>query len=139
MGYKTHIIIFLFKVTGSIELRDNGDNGTKSWPVYADCQYIRIISAVLKISYKEYLKIDETQYAGMVEIDTIVSSNFTVTFQSYETEKNTGSILNWACINWGNWSPTGTCTEVNSLQPEYKGPDIKYRTKYRKTNETCSK
>ena len=80
----------------------------------------------------------KTQYTGQVTIDAILSSNFNVAFQSYKIEKQK-FILNWSCVTLGDWKSTGTCTEVNSLQPEYKGSDVEYHSKYRKTNETCSK
>ena len=100
---------------------------------------MRIRSTLIKISDQEYVEIGNTKYSGKLEIDAIVSSNFTVAFQSYENAKKQRSVLTWSCLKLGDWSPTGTCSEVKSLQPEYIGEDSAYRPKYRKTNDTCSK
>ena len=131
--------LFVLIVSGSIDLRDNGDKETQVWPVHSDCELVRMRSTVFKISDEEYVKIDATQYTGRTEIDAVLSSNFTVAFHSNKIRPKKWAVLNWTCLKLGEWKPTGTCTEVNSLRPEYNGPDIKYRTKYRKTNETCSK
>lgn len=131
--------IFIFLVSGSIELLDYEMPDIKSWPVYSDCKSVRMRSSLFQISDDEYVKIGKTQYTDRTKIDTILSSNFTVAFQLSKSTKKKVPVLNWTCLKLGDWTPTGTCTEVNSLQPEYNGPNIKYRTQYRKTNETCSK
>ena len=96
-------------------------------------------STLFEVDRKDNFQIGSDQYAGEAEVDTIISRNFTVAFQSYLSKKKKGFVLNWICLTWSEWTRTGTCTEVKTLQPEYTGPDFKYRTKYRKTNETCGK
>ena len=90
----------------------------------------------------DYVTIDDTEYSGSTAIDTILSTNFTVVFQSDESETDNGFVLNWNCLGqWNEWiSPTdGTCREAMQLQPPYNGPDLKYQTKYRESDVTCSK
>ena len=86
--------------------------------------------------------IDDTQYSGSTAIDTILSTNFTVVFQSDESGTTNGFVLNWNCLGqWNEWISLGdgTCREAMKLQPLYNGPDLKYQTKYRESDVTCSK
>ena len=94
-------------------------------------------SLVFIFETQAYIEIEGTKFYAP-PIDTILSSNFTVKL-SNESYRRNRFALKWSCLNWGDWTPTGACTEVRSLQPEYNGTDIRYRTKYRKTNETCCK
>ena len=131
-------LIILFEVSGSIKSLDYGDSNNGTLQVYSDCDFVRMTSTLFKISNKDYVKIGNTEYKNSTQIDTILSSNFTVAFQFLESKKKKEFVLKWSCVIWSEWIPTQTCTEVISLKPEYNGPDIKYRAKYRKTNETCS-
>ena len=100
-----------------------------------------MISTLFKISNKDYVKIGNTQYDQSAKIDTVLSSNFTVTFHSNKAIPK-AFILQWNCLTqWTEWITTddGTCRESMKLQPEYKGPDLKHRTKYRKIKNTCRK
>ena len=96
-------------------------------------------STLFEVGRKDNFRIGSDQYAGETEVDTIISPDFTVTFQSYESKNKKGFVFKWSCLTWSEWTRTGTCTEVRTLQPQYIGPEFKYQTKYRKTNETCSK
>ena len=120
----------------------------KSCPVYSDCDAIRMQSKRFKVNKHNFdIQINEMLYDGKKEIDTILSSNFTLVIQSYEnsgdeSKKRKNTVFNWSCLNWSQWSRTEACTEISTLQPAYTGPDIKYRskfTKYRKIDATCGK
>lgn len=90
----------------------------------------------------DYVAINDIKYSGTIEIDTIISTNFTVIFSSDSTATAKGFILNWHCLTqWEEWTPLGdgTCRETEGLLPPYHGPDLKYRNKYRQRNETCRK
>ena len=143
-----NIFVLIFSiVSGSIELLGYETMERRSWPVYSDCDAIRIQSTRFKLYQQDYVQINEILYFGNTGIDSILSSNFTLVFQSYEnngddSKHKKGFALNWTCLNWSEWSRTETCTEISTFQPAYTGPDIKYRLrfrKYRKIDETCGK
>ena len=46
----------------------------------------------------DYVTIDKTKYSGKVEIDTILSTNFTVAFKSDFNVQGKGFELNWECF-----------------------------------------
>ena len=122
---------------------DYGNYEDRSWPVYSDCKFVRIRSKKFETE-KEYdfVTIGNIHYSGKDQIDIIHSSNFTVNFHSDKDNTEKGFVLKWNCLTqWEEWmdAADGTCREAMRLQPEYNGPDIKYRTKYRKTNKTCGK
>ena len=86
----------------------------------------------------DIVTIDETKYAGTTKIDTILSTNFTVTFNSDSRRTGTGFVLHWSCTQWGEWEPSrdGTCRHVR--RPLQNGAMTTGRLMY-KRNETCSK
>ena len=85
----------------------------------------------------DVVTIGETEYTGE---DTILSTNFTVAFQSdgFNTyEFNTGFLLYWSCTQWGEWTPLdGTCSHV--MRPLHNGTMTTGLLKY-KRSESCSK
>ena len=88
----------------------------------------------------DFITIGESQYSGKKGIDVILASNFTVFFKSNQDKTEKGFVLHWNCLtDWEEWTTTddGTCREAMMLQPEYLGPDIEHRTKYRKSKKTC--
>ena len=89
----------------------------------------------------DYVTIGETKYSGTVEIDAILSSNFTVTFFSDKRRTEKGFNLNWGCVKWNEWTPVGrgTCLEMTEPQPEYHGQDVKKHKKFRDIDEICGK
>ena len=100
-----------------------------------------MISTIFETEKYDYVTIDDTKYSGSTAIDTILSTNFTVVFQSDESETDNGFVLNWNCLSqWNEWTPLGdgTCKDAIGTQPPYNGSDLEYQTKYRKSNETCS-
>ena len=132
-----------FEVSGHIELLDYENYDERTWTIYSSCQSVRIRSTMLKTEKGyDFVTIGNTKFSGRDQIDTIQSSNFTVGFYSDEGKTDKGFVLNWNCLTvstWTEWETTddGTCREFIKLQPEYTGPDLKHRTKYRRNNKTC--
>ena len=99
-------------------------------------------------SNEAFVTIGSTKYEGTVQIDTILSTNFTVAFQSglipvsasgdstYVSKK--GILLYWSCTQWGEWEPldNGNCGLVK--RPSDNGTMTTGLLKY-KVSETCSK
>ena len=94
----------------------------------------------------DVVSIGGTEYKGTLQIDTILSTNFSVAFQSdgFNMDGFTkGFLLHWSCTEWGEWerSDDGTCRHVMKILPNWTSPNgimtrgfLKY-----KLNETCSK
>lgn len=135
--------LFCLIVSGNIQLFDYGNFEERTWPVYSNCQSVRIRSTMMKTEKKfDFITIEGTKYSGNKEIDVILASNFTVSFNSNQDTTEKGFVLNWNCLtDWEGWNPThdGTCREAMMLKPEYLGPNLEHRTKYRKRNITCCK
>ena len=99
-------------------------------------------------SNEAFVTIGSTKYEGTVQIDTILSTNFTVAFQSgydpgFESWDSTdvfkkGILLYWSCTQWGEWEPldNGNCGYVR--RPLHNGTMTTGLMKY-KVSETCSK
>ena len=130
------------EVSGKIELLDYENYEKRSWPVQSNCEHVRIRSKMFQTEKNyDFLTIGDIKYSGSEQIDIIHSSNFSVTFDSDKGETEKGFILNWNCLtHWEEWIATndGTCREAMKLEPEYNGPDLKHRTKYRKSTKSCS-
>ena len=88
----------------------------------------------------DVVTIGKTEYSGTLQIDTILSTNFTVAFQSdwYTDGFNKGFSLYWSCTQWGEWKrlDNGNCGYV--MRPLYNGTMTTGFLKY-KLSETCSK
>ena len=54
----------------------------------------------------DFVTIDNTKYSGSTEIDTILSTNFTVVFQSDGSVTKNGFVLNWNCVSQQPNHPT---------------------------------
>ena len=94
-------------------------------------------------SWGDIVTIGETEYnsRGTNQIDTILSTNFTVGYNldGENTDViNKGFLLNWSCTQWGEWEPldNGNCGLVK--RPLDNGTMTTGRLKY-KVSETCSK
>ena len=132
----------LFIVSGVIELHQYKNNVEISWLVHSDCEFVRILSSMMNTQEKyDYVTIGENEYSGTTSIDMILPTVFTVGFKSNKQHTTKGFVLNWNCLEWGNWSSVGvgTCKETIRPFPEYNGTDAKEFTKYRDVNEDCSK
>ena len=84
---------------------------------------------------------DNTEYKGTFLIDTILFSNFTVTFQSDGSNTyglNKGFLLSWSCTQWGEWAglDSGNCGYVR--RPLHNGTMTDGLLKY-KSSDMCSK
>ena len=91
-------------------------------------------------NWYDFVTIGDTEYSGAKTIDIILPTNFTVAFHSNFATTKKGFVLNWNCLShWEEWAflDDGTCREAIGSQPPYNGPDRKYQTKYRQSNETC--
>ena len=154
-GHKYYInfIYILFKASGDIKLLDYDNNEDKSWMVYSDCESVRMRSNMFELEEADAwswefdsVTIGDTEYKGSLQIDKILSTNFTVTFQSDGFNMyglNKGFWLYWSCTQWGEWvrSNDGTCRHVMKILPNWTSPNgimTRGLLKY-KLNETCSK
>ena len=126
---------------------DYGKNEQKSWVVYTDCESVRLRSSMFELeeaepwSWGDSVTIDETRYKGTLQIDTILSSNFSVAYQldGFNTDViDKGFLLDWSCTQWGEWTQldNGNCGLVK--RPLDNGTMTTGRLKY-KVSETCSK
>ena len=138
----------LFIVSGIIELHQYKNNVEISWLVHSDCEFVRITSSMMNTQKKyDYVTIGEKQYSGTTKIDMILTTFFSVGFKSNKQHTlrkhilQKGFVLNWNCLQWGEWTSVGvgTCKETIRPFPEYNGTDAKEFTKYRDVNEDCSK
>ena len=135
-----HLIVSI--VCGDIGLRNYGNNENKIWPVYSDCEFVRIRSTMVATQKdSDIIMIEDDPYSGTAQIDAILSSNFTVAFKSDKKHSDKGFDLNWSCLKWGEWTPvgSGTCKKVKRPHPDYHGTDANMYTKYGNINQTCSK
>ena len=88
--------------------------------------------------YYDFAIIGENMYSGTTQIDTILPTNFTVTFHSDDRVTDEGFMLYWSCTQWGEWErfDNGNCGYV--IRPLHNGTMSSGLLKY-KYNETCSK
>ena len=86
----------------------------------------------------DFVIIDKTRYTGTLQIDIILSTNFTVAFQADPLIHMKGFVLNWSCTQWGEWarSKDGNCGY--EMRPLHNGTMTRGLLKY-KSNETCGK
>ena len=135
------MFIIVTLVFGDIKLHYNGKNEKQIWPVHSDCKLVRIISAVFETKQmNDYVTIGDTQYSTLKHIDIIVSSVFQLEFTSKKKSTDKYVVLNWSCLQFGEWTPVGlgTCLEVMKPFPEYNGENSEQHTSYRDVNRTCS-
>ena len=124
--------------------------------VNSDCKSVRMRSSIFELeeeaggffsffsmSAGDFVTIGETEYSGKLQIDTILSPNFTVAFQSdgsenYSVGFNKGFVLHWSCTQWGEWTrlKNGNCGYER--RPLHNGTKTTGPLKY-KFSETCSK
>ena len=134
---------YTFSVSGEIKLLNYEQNEERNWPVYADCKSVRMRSTTFETEESlDFVTIGKNIYSGGLKIDTILTNNFTVEFFSDDSNTAEGFVLNWNCLSqWVEWTALndGTCREAMGAYPFYNGSNIKYRTKYRKSNQTCCK
>ena len=52
----------------------------------------------------DFVIIDKTQYTGTLQIDIILTTNYTVAFQADTFIRMKGFKLNWSCTQWGEWT-----------------------------------
>ena len=96
------------------------------------------LGEVNEFSTGDFVKIGETKYTGTLQMDTILSTNFTVDFESDWMNTYKGFSLYWSCTEWGEWERlyNGNCDYV--MRPLHNGTMTNGLLKY-KRNETCSK
>ena len=74
-------------------------NDVRTWPVHSDCESVRMISTFFETEqWYDYVEMGDIKYNGTIEIDTVLPTNFTVTFYSDEMETAKGFVLQWDCI-----------------------------------------
>ena len=96
------------------------------------------LGEVNDFSNGDFVTIGETKYTGTLQMDTILSTNFTVDFESDGMNTYKGFSLYWSCTEWGEWERfyNGNCGYVR--RPLHNGTMTTGVLKY-KRNETCSK
>ena len=114
--------------------------GHKSWVVNSDCESVRLRSTIFQLdeawTLDDFVTIGEMEYKGTDQIDTILSTNFTVAYRLDGDDK--GFLLYWSCTQWGEWArlDNGNCGYV--MGPLHNGTMTTGLLKY-KASETCSK
>ena len=77
---------------------DYENNEDKIWPVYSDCESVRMISTKFETEYDwDYVTIDDSEYTGTGRLDIILPTNFTVEFYSDDSGTDEGFTLHWNC------------------------------------------